>query len=642
MKDLKLGVKIGIGFGVILLLTIVVGYSGFSSLRNVVSETDFYSSIDELKNSFTVAAAYSDRYLLYNYSEGRSIQADALKKFQTNIKDCKKQTDSVVRKKNTSQDIDTIVKKIRKEIDIFEKNFNQLTTVESSKINDADALFTLFSDIEKNAQWFDTVKAGIVLIKADCEGYFQRTTDAKWNVILEHLKSLDKAVKNWEERNGTNKMMNKMFAPVKDGFLKVEPLLKQYHASVLTQGEISESLDQSKTAVNKSLLEVRDISFKKMDTERRHSNIIILVSILGAVLVGFSYGTMTTRAIVRPVRRVVNGLKDIAEGEGDLTRRLNIKSTDEIGELARWFDTFMENLQEIIKNSVERAMFMDNSSTELLNIASVLAKGTGETSSLAMSVSSATEQMTENLSAVAAAMEQSATNLSMVATASEQMTSTITEITKNSERARGISDNALIQAKETSQQMEELGKAALDISKVTEVINEISDQTNLLALNATIEAARAGDAGKGFAVVANEIKDLAGQTARATQNIKTKIESIQGTTQSSVAKIKSITAVVEDIHNIISTIAAAVEEQSVTTSEISSNIAQVSEGVQEANRNVGESSGASASISKDIARVNVAAGEGAKSSAQLRTQAEKLKKIGGELQLTLGKFKTQQ
>lgn len=350
---------------------------------------------------------------------------------------------------------------------------------------------------------------------------------------------------------------------------------------------------------------------------------------------------LVSNSIVRPIRKVVEGLKDIAEGEGDLTRRLDIKSNDEIGELAHWFDRFMENLQGIIRHSVDNAKIMDRSSFDLLNIASTLAKGTEETSSLSMNVNSATEQMTRNLNAVAAAMEQSATNLSMVASASEQMTSTITEITKNSERARGISDSALTQARETSQQMEELGNAALDISKVTEAINEISDQTNLLALNATIEAARAGEAGKGFAVVANEIKDLAGQTAKATQNIKEKIENIQGTTRSSVDKIKSITLVVEDIHNIISTIAAAVEEQSVTTSEISSNIAQVAEGVQEANRNVGESSGASASISKDIARVNAATGEGAKGSAQLQIQAEKLKRIGEELQSILGKFKTQ-
>lgn len=379
------------------------------------------------------------------------------------------------------------------------------------------------------------------------------------------------------------------------------------------------------------------------DTVRRQSRnltySIVSISVVALILFGVVM-ILISNSIVRPIRRVVEGLKDIAEGEGDLTKRLDIKSSDEIGELASWFDKFMGNLQGIITSSVENTHIMERSSSDLLEIASNLAKGTGETSSFSMNVSNATEQMTQNLAAVAAAMEQSATNLSMVASASEEMTSTINEITKNSERARSISDGALSQAKETSEQMEALGKAAVDISKVTEAINEISDQTNLLALNATIEAARAGEAGKGFAVVANEIKDLAGQTAKATQDIKDKIERIQGTTRSSVEKIKSITSVVEDIHNIISTIAAAVEEQSVTTSEISSNIAQVSQGVQEANRNVGESSSAALNISKDITKINIASNEGANSSAQLKGQAEKLKKVGEELQSILGKFKT--
>ncbi|MBF0572517.1 MAG: methyl-accepting chemotaxis protein [Desulfamplus sp.] len=346
-------------------------------------------------------------------------------------------------------------------------------------------------------------------------------------------------------------------------------------------------------------------------------------------------------SIVKPINKVVGGLKDIAEGEGDLTKRLDIKSNDEIGELAKWFDRFMDNLQNIIKNTVSNAKIMDRSSSDLLNIASNLAKGTQETSLLATSVSDASEKVSQNRTSVAAAMEQSSTNLSMVAIASEQMASTISEITKNAEKARGISEKAFTQAKETSQQVETLGKAAFDINKVTEAINEISEQTNLLALNATIEAARAGEAGKGFAVVANEIKALARQTAEATQDIKNKIEAIQNTTKSSVAKINSITEVVEDIHNIISTIAAAVEEQSVTTSEISSNIAQVADGVQEANRHVSESAQISVTINSDIAKVNAAAGQGANSSVELKIQAEKLKRIGEELQSLLGKFKTE-
>lgn len=368
-------------------------------------------------------------------------------------------------------------------------------------------------------------------------------------------------------------------------------------------------------------------------------SIISIAAIALIVVAGVIF--LISNSIVKPINQVVAGLRAIAEGEGDLTKRLDIKTGDEIGELAGWFNRFMENLQSIISQSAKTTTYVDESSSDLLNIASSLAKGSEDSSTLSMNVSSASEQMSNNLSAVAAVMEESSTNISMIATASEEMSATINEITQNSERARGISDEAVKQAKETSQQMDNLKKSALEISKVTETINEISEQTNLLALNATIEAARAGDAGKGFAVVANEIKELAGQTAQATQDIKAKIESIQETTNSSVSKIGNISTVVEDIHSIINTIATAVEEQSATTSEIASNIAQVSEGIQDANRNVNESSNASQSIAQDIAQVNEAATSVAKNSAQVNTQAENLKQMSEELQTILSKFKTE-
>ncbi|MBF0573894.1 MAG: methyl-accepting chemotaxis protein [Desulfamplus sp.] len=623
----------------ILLLTIVVGYSGFSSLRNVVSETDFYSSIDEVKNSFTVAAAYSDRYLLYNYSEGRSSQADAIKKFQTNIKDCKKQTDSVIGKKNTSQDIDTIVKKIRKEIDIFEKNFNQLTTVENSKSNDADALFTLFADIEKNAQWFDTVKAGIVLIKADCEGYFQRTTDAKWNVILEHLKSLDKAVKNWEEQNGTNKMMNKMFAPVKDGFLKVEPLLKQYQASVLTQGEISGALDQSKTAVNKSLLEVRDISFKKMDTERRNSNIVILISVLGAVLVGLFYGTMTTRAIVRPVRRVVNGLKDIAEGEGDLTRRLNVNSNDEVGELAANFNRFIERIHAMMQDMSHNAMSLDGASSELKAIAEVMFKDSGEANQKASAVASTSKDLSINMNSVAAAMEEASNSINTVSAAAEEMTVTINEIAKSSANVSKKTSVAVSRTSVASKEMEKLGEAAMEIGKVVETITAISDMVNLLALNATIEAARAGEAGRGFAVVANEIKELARQTSGASGEIKEKVSGIQSVAQKTIEHITEIGKEVNEINDMINIIASSVEEQSATTSEIAGNVSQISTGIGDVNQNVSHSSEGVAGITREITTVTSISNHIANNSNKINESASCLSDMAGSLKSVVGKFR---
>jgi methyl-accepting chemotaxis protein len=230
-------------------------------------------------------------------------------------------------------------------------------------------------------------------------------------------------------------------------------------------------------------------------------------------------------------------LQGYRRGEGDLTKRIRIDSRDEIAELAGWFNTFLEKLQTMIKKSPTNASHVDGSSAGLSEIATMMSRGAGETSSRAHNVSTAAEEMSASLNNVAAAMEQSSTNTSMVATAAEEMSATINEIARNAEKARAISDQAVIKAGETSSQMDGLGQAAEGIGKVVETITEISEQVNLLALNATIEAARAGEAGKGFAVVANEIKELAKQTSAATLEIKEKIQNIQGSTDGTVKGI---------------------------------------------------------------------------------------------------------
>ena len=270
----------------------------------------------------------------------------------------------------------------------------------------------------------------------------------------------------------------------------------------------------------------------------------------------------SVRSVTSPINRTVTMLKDIAEGEGDLTRRLDILKKDEIGELAGWFNTFLEKLQAIIRKIADNSLNVDQSSKEFAEIATYLSQGAAETSQRSNNVSVSAEEMSANLSNVAAAMEQTATNTNMVATATEKMTSTINEIAQNAEKARSISDQAVQNASQTSDQMDELGMAAQDIGKVVETITEISDQVNLLALNATIEAARAGEAGKGFAVVANEIKELAKQTSEATLEIKEKIANIQNSTNEAVQGIDKISEVIKDSNEIVATIATAVEEQS--------------------------------------------------------------------------------
>ncbi len=346
-----------------------------------------------------------------------------------------------------------------------------------------------------------------------------------------------------------------------------------------------------------------------------------------------------SNSMTRPIFRVVAGLKDVAEGEGDLTARLEINSRDEVGDLAYWFNTFIEKLHRIIKNIAGKADTLNLASSALSDLSERMSDGTEQLSAKANAVASSGDEMSSNMESVAAAMEEASTNISMVATSVEEMTATINEIAQNSEKARTITGEAVSRAQNVSNKVDRLGNAAQEVGKVTDSINEISEQTNLLALNATIEAARAGEAGKGFAVVADEIKELARQTAEATQEIKEKIDGIQGSTSETISEIGQILTVINDVNEIVSAIATAVEEQSVTTREIAGNVTQASSGIQEVNENVSQSSLVSREIAGDIAEVNQTTGEISDSSSQMKQNAKELSKLANELKDMVSRFK---
>jgi methyl-accepting chemotaxis protein len=219
------------------------------------------------------------------------------------------------------------------------------------------------------------------------------------------------------------------------------------------------------------------------------------------------------------------------------------------------------------------------------------------------------------------------------------MTATIGEIAANSEKARRISEEATRQANHVSEKMTQLGIAAQAIGKVTETISEISTQTNLLALNATIEAARAGAAGKGFAVVATEIKELAQQTAAATEDIKKRIDGVQSSTVGGIAEIGKVSHVIHEVSDIVSSIAAAIEEQSSVTRDIARNISEASAGVRDANVRVAESSTATREIAKEIVGVDHAAGQMAEASEHMNVSVSELSKVAEELHLIVQRFK---
>jgi methyl-accepting chemotaxis protein len=362
---------------------------------------------------------------------------------------------------------------------------------------------------------------------------------------------------------------------------------------------------------------------------------VLTVSMAGVALLWL----VLARGIVRPIRRTVDMLKDISEGEGDLTKRLDSKSRDEVGELACCFNAFVEKIQGIIKQVAGNASQLTRSSQDLSSISTQLASGADKTSAKATTVAVASEEMSTNMNSVAAAMEHAASNLNMVASAAEEMTATISEIAHNTEKARTITEGAVGQAAMATEQVGQLGNAAQEIDKVVETITDISEQVNLLALNATIEAARAGEAGKGFAVVANEIKELARQTAAATGQIKQRVEGIRHSTDGTVSQIQTIAQVVSEINMIVDTIATAVEEQSVTTKEIAGNVAQSSAGLSDVNVNLAQSSQVAGQIAEDIASVTQAAGEMSSSSSHVNANSAELARLAEQLDAMVGRFR---
>jgi methyl-accepting chemotaxis protein len=368
------------------------------------------------------------------------------------------------------------------------------------------------------------------------------------------------------------------------------------------------------------------------------AKISILTAVIALVIAAFII-LFITGSISKPLNQVVKSLKDAAQGDGDLTTRIQVNSSDETGELAESFNIFIGKIQGIITDLAGNSKELTLSAENLADISTEMTDSSADTSRLTAEVADSSAKVKDSIASVAQILDATSENINTVAVAADQMSSTINEIASNTANANQISQAAVNRAIEVTDQMDELGNWASEITHVTGVIADISEQVNLLALNATIEAARAGEAGKGFAVVASEIKDLAMQTAAATDEIRSKIQGIQSATDTTIAGIKNITDTVNETNEIVTTIASAIEEQSSATQEIAGNISQVSDGVNEVNSAMSQAAGGTVHIAEQIEQVKSSTDQLSANSTRVNKKAEELSSLAGSLDSLVTQFK---
>jgi len=406
---------------------------------------------------------------------------------------------------------------------------------------------------------------------------------------------------------------------------KFPAFMEKFEALETKMGETGDAIQNSADAIQKNL-----------DTHLRNLYIVLAVVIAAAALAVVAVLSLTARSVVRPVKAMTDAMTALAAG--DMATEIPGRARrDEIGAMAKALGVLKENSARAQHLSDEQGRIHENQrkraealerlcrdfdaemSRNLSDVAASLQTMQGAVTSMAKTA----EQTAGEASHANEASSQTASSVGSVAAATGELSTTITEITRQVSQSNQIAGEAANQARQTNEQIRGLATAAEKVGAIVQLINEIASQTNLLALNATIEAARAGEMGKGFAVVASEVKNLASQTAKATDEIASHVGAIQNETQRSVTAIQSVAAIIEQINQITGSVATAVEQQGAATREIVNSVEQATGGTRVVTESINTVVGAAGESRNAAARLTDVTAALSSQSQSLRSGVER-------------------
>jgi methyl-accepting chemotaxis protein len=653
LSRMKVKARVLTGFGLVLALLALVAVIGATGMESGTGAMQSYAKVSDnavristLEGTFTEAR----RNVLVFSDSGQQVNVDAARKAFTEIRKLLPEAIEATVDAKRLENLKAIATLVNGYAGNFEKTadlrvgrdriVDEVMNVEGKKAQ--ENLRTIVESAKADGDLDAAAQAGqvqeaLLLARLEAIRFLGDPQDAIAQTARKQMAEFMAEIKPLEERlrNPKRKVLAKdaeqmaqtyalAFGKVVEDTLKIDKLVNGVMRDQAT--EIAklgaETKDSQMTALDK--LQADTASSMRQATT---TDIILSLVALG---VGVVLALVISGSIVTPVQAMTATMTKLAEGDKSVTIPAT-DNTDEIGEMARAVQVFKESMiraeqleaqaraeqQREVERGRKRELLTADFDVMIRRVIAKVDNTVQSVHATSTNLHAAAEETSQQSSAVAAAAEQASSNIQTVASAAEELGASTHEISRRVQDTTRITQEAVDGVQSADQTIDGLSSAAQKIGEIVSLINDIASQTNLLALNATIEAARAGDAGKGFAVVANEVKHLASQTSKATNDIAEQVGGIQTTTKSAVDAIKSVSSAIARVDEVVSSIAAAVEEQNAATQEIVRNVQEAADGNHEVTRNISE--------------VSIAARTTGEMASNMFTVAEELEASGKSL-----------